>query len=393
MKIALYGQIDNDTKFDFTYPDVFVPTRVTEKDAWLRAISDPRDARFFTTERVYAMWRNELGNYYALIEPNKNDARNGYLILTLFTGHSRPQSGAFVLSVLTHLEQMIIGQGIRDHQYLDEYLSTLSNSFVADRAPFTNTKKSSAKAFRTYSSQSQLEQLIMKASQEENSRYDRVLLVPKEAVPDQLTSAYVEVKDPVVVPRQERPAPMLREQKGKPAEQKVWQQRLTWFGLGVITGIVLMLLFRSCGNDDESEITTVTSTVQTTDSVSQNKEVTDSQPASQDLEKQIKSYMKRIDVWEQDSMRIIQAYDDLFRYIQNGDIDGILNSSYSNLPENDPYLNGLWKKAVRQLREINDKDKAVIDRAKLKLKTMTKDKKCDLAKLLTELTKTNNGEY
>lgn len=111
-KIALYGQIDNDSKYGFTYPDNFNPINMAPKDEWLRSVIEPRDARVFKTdEPIYTIWKNEHGNYYATIVPNKKDSRNGYLILALFVGKMQVKSGKTLVGILTELIHMIIEQG------------------------------------------------------------------------------------------------------------------------------------------------------------------------------------------------------------------------------------------------------------------------------------------
>ena len=195
-KIALYGQIDNDTKFGFTYPDSFNPINVTPKDDWLRSISEPRDARVFKTDDpIYTIWKNEHGNYYASIFPNKKDSRNGYLILTLFVGKMQPKSGKRLESILTDLIQMIVEQEVRDKERVAAYLDTVADAFEADNVPASTAQKSPQKAFRAYASEDELFDLLQNINQEEYNGYKRVMLVPRASVPTQLTTDYVELKN------------------------------------------------------------------------------------------------------------------------------------------------------------------------------------------------------
>ena len=182
IKIALYGQIDNDTKFGFTYPDEFNPAMNLPKDAWLKTISDPRDAREFQTAHLYAIWKGPLGNYYAVIVPNRYDTRNGYIMLTLFVGKQVPRNGKVIIDALAHLEQMLINEGITDRQAVAAYLETIKGEFDMDLTIPSDVVKSRIKAFRTYADERELAELFMYPNQAEYESFNRVLIVPRSSV-------------------------------------------------------------------------------------------------------------------------------------------------------------------------------------------------------------------
>lgn len=194
MNIALYGQFDNDTKFVFTYPNDFNPALATAKDAWLKSIRDPRDAREFKAERIYAIWKdNEGNNYYGLIVPNKQDYRNGYILLAVFIGKQLPISGHIIIDILNSLEKILIVDGIRDKQLVSRYVETVSNDFVADFSTPDIVQKSQSKAFRLYEDESELAELLLYPNQPEYASFYRVLFVPKHSAPHITPANYMEL--------------------------------------------------------------------------------------------------------------------------------------------------------------------------------------------------------
>lgn len=184
MKIALYGQFESDTKFGFTFPDEFNPALNRPEDAWLRNVGDPRDAREFErAQRIYALWKSVEGNYYATIVPNVHDTRAGYIMLMLFVGRRVPTSGHDLITAMNVLEQKLIGEELRDRQAVAQLLQSLHCEFTKDNTlPTNNVVKSRLKAFRTYSNEAELADIFLYPNQMEYEQFNRVLLVPREAM-------------------------------------------------------------------------------------------------------------------------------------------------------------------------------------------------------------------
>ena len=108
VKVDVYSGKNEHT---FTYPDVFNPARLSDKDEWLRAISDLRDdARKFKSEEVYAFWKNQNGNYYSIIIPDRKDTREGRIMITVFTGKYLVTNGKQVITTLQRLKQLADGE-------------------------------------------------------------------------------------------------------------------------------------------------------------------------------------------------------------------------------------------------------------------------------------------
>ena len=197
IRIALYGQFDNDTKFAFTYPDDFNPALAGPKDAWLKSIRDPRDAREFNAERIYTLWKDVEGNYYGVIVPNRNDTRNGYILLTLFVGTQLPTSGHVIINALQQLEQMLITEGQRDKQLVGQYVDSIRHFFVTDISVPATTQKVQTRAFRLYDDELELADLLLYPNQQEYAPFARILLVPKKNAPQNALVNYQELHNTI----------------------------------------------------------------------------------------------------------------------------------------------------------------------------------------------------
>ena len=204
-KIAINGQIDNDYKIGFTYPKPFDPARFSSEDEWLKSLTDPRIARPFNSDKIFVYWKNEFGNYYSLIIPNTLDARDGKLMLTIFTGEHIVSSGKMVIEVLSKLSDGLVP----NLKYLaswqanpeilnriDILLSDLESSYSDDNYTSLNQTKNNI-AYRAYSSQEELEEIIQFPNQVEYENYKKILIVPQPSVPAQLPAGYEEVKSKI----------------------------------------------------------------------------------------------------------------------------------------------------------------------------------------------------
>ena len=195
IKVDVYGQADNDTKHVFTYPDVFDPTRPSERDNWLRAISDPRDARIFSSKEIYAYWKNRLGNYYSLIVPNMRDSRGGLLMITIFTGEYVATDGKQVIMALQRLKRLADDEP--DKSYVARVIEVFAECLNQNPYPAKNEATSNEKAFRRYKSELELAEIFQFPEQEEYVAYKRLLIVPATSVPVQLPTGYKEVTSPI----------------------------------------------------------------------------------------------------------------------------------------------------------------------------------------------------
>ena len=195
IKVDVYGQADNDTKHVFTYPDAFNPALASEKDNWLRAISDPRDARAFTTDEVYAYMKNQFGNYYSIIVPNRQDTRNGLMMVTIFTDAYMAADGKAVITALQRLKRLAEGEPDRD--YVASVIEDFAKNLTPDNTPAHAPAAGSEKTFRRYKSDMELAEIFQFTDQAEYAGGKRLLIVPAEAVPAQLPAGYKEITEKI----------------------------------------------------------------------------------------------------------------------------------------------------------------------------------------------------
>ena len=87
IRVALYGQYGNDTRYEFTWPEPFNPFDTSGRFQWLRSFTDPRLLRSFPgAGRCYLLWSTADGFYYGLCTLQPDDPRGGCALTALFTG-------------------------------------------------------------------------------------------------------------------------------------------------------------------------------------------------------------------------------------------------------------------------------------------------------------------
>ena len=190
IKVDVYGQTDKDTKRYFDYPDAFDRTN-KESYEWLTSISDPRDIRAFNADEIYAYWKNELGNYYAIIVQNKMDTRGGYLMITVFAGKYMAADGKAVITALQRLKKLAEDEPNRD--YVKSVVDDLAGHLTPDNAPAHAPEAGSRKIFRKYDSNDELAEILQFTDQAEYAGGKRLLIVSEDKVPATLPEDYKEI--------------------------------------------------------------------------------------------------------------------------------------------------------------------------------------------------------
>lgn len=207
IRLAIKGQIGDDTKLGYTYPDKFNPALSTSDDDWLHSVTDPRDARNFDTEKVYAVWKSEQGNYYAIIVPSKYDTRNGRLMITLFTGRKIFSNGKIVIETLNTIRNIVDGKWSDDHKSLNIQNEDIqkhildAESFLSNGYNTVSQDKTNTKVYRTYSNESELENFLKFPNQPEYNQYKRILFVPQDCIAKspQVTANFREITGQIKV--------------------------------------------------------------------------------------------------------------------------------------------------------------------------------------------------
>lgn len=199
LKIALSGQVERDTRIAYTYPEPFDPmASAASTPRWLRSIFDPRDARNFNTDKVYAFWTGPEGNYYGMIVPSPNDTRNGRLMITIFAGKNIIRSGEELAAVFDTLQSLLIERdpATVDRMVIEQLLSRLT---LTPQPHPAKSNPSGPIGYRDYASNAELFTQLANCDQTYYSTYRRVLFVSTLALPPLQTIGLAKISDPVVV--------------------------------------------------------------------------------------------------------------------------------------------------------------------------------------------------
>lgn len=216
IKLALYGQVDNDTRIAYTFPEKYVPENPASADPWLRGLFDPRDARNFNTEKVYVFWHiKDQGNCYGMIIPSRGDSRDGRLLIALFVGPNVVRDGRKLITAFTALED-VFGTRKNFNPESAEIAKILSQITLAPDQLRTRGNASGDIGYRPYTGIDELAKILSNCDQKSYFPMRRILFVDRSALPPIHSAGYTEITAPIVVfnpldghssPRDARPAP------------------------------------------------------------------------------------------------------------------------------------------------------------------------------------------
>lgn len=198
IKIAVNGQVGNDTQVYYTWPDAFDPARFTARDEWLRNLYDPRDdVRGFTGNRFYTLSKTAAGNYYSVTVPNVHDARNGWLMLSFFTGRAILDSGHALLEAFAVLEQTLLNVTVTPNAaVVAQVAASLQAHLQEDKGqPFASTGMQ--KGCRPYTTMQEVETFFDWPNQADYEKFRRILLVPSNGAPMTLPQGFSPVTSPI----------------------------------------------------------------------------------------------------------------------------------------------------------------------------------------------------
>ena len=115
IKVDLYGQFDDDTRHEFTYPSKLLNQySFTEATVWAKSISDPRALHGKICKAgadCYVIWGNEYGNYFSYITRNSRDSRGGMAMVTFFVERNHICDGKDIYEALNKLSHKLIVNG------------------------------------------------------------------------------------------------------------------------------------------------------------------------------------------------------------------------------------------------------------------------------------------
>ena len=199
IKVDLYGQFDDDTRHECTYPVKLASQySFTEETVWAKSIVDPRGLHGKACKpgtECYVMWANQYGNYFSYITRNPRDSRGGMAMVTFFVSRNKVCDGRDILSSLRKLSDRLIVNGDYSYSGIEEDITNLrmsrSTHVIPQRAVAKDVSSTEPRiGFKEYTDTKELEEIFTFIEQKEYSSYDKIILVKRE-----------DVKENIMVPR------------------------------------------------------------------------------------------------------------------------------------------------------------------------------------------------
>ena len=201
IRVALYGQYGNDTRFEFTWPEPFNPLDTSGRFQWLRSFTDPRLLREFPgAGRCHLLWSTAEGFYYGLVSLQPDDPRGGCALTALFTGRRVFTDGRAAVACLEALHRLLVAEGVRDAAQVEACLAAqLSPRTLAQAAPTPAPAAPKVTiGYRAYNTEAELAELLAFRRQKAHEPYNYVVLVEGRCAPAAGTpGAPVRIADPL----------------------------------------------------------------------------------------------------------------------------------------------------------------------------------------------------
>ena len=195
IKVDLYGQFDDDTRHECTYPVKLANQySFTEETVWAKSIVDPRGLHGKVCKpgtECYVMWANQYGNYFSYITRNPRDSRGGMAMVTFFVNRNKVCDGRDILSSLRKLSNRLIVSGDYSYSGIEEDITDLRISRSTHVLPLRVLAKDSVSTeprigFKEYTDAKDLEEIFTFIEQKEYSSYDKIIVVKREDVKDNI---------------------------------------------------------------------------------------------------------------------------------------------------------------------------------------------------------------
>ena len=164
INIGVYGQdIDMNTgarttRLAYSYTASAGPQQ-SENEDWKRAFFEPRDARAFNTNEIFAIWFDKDSIFYGIIFP-VNDAGDGRKVLAINVKRLVSNNGSMIIQVLRKLRDLyeITGSEM-NNEVIDSLLQPFDQSLTKSYVAF-NPASSNIKGYRVYSSEAELAKML-----------------------------------------------------------------------------------------------------------------------------------------------------------------------------------------------------------------------------------------
>lgn len=195
VKVDLYGQFDDDTRHECTYPVKLASQySFTEETVWAKSIVDPRGLHGKVCKPgtdCYVMWANQYGNYFSYIARNPRDSRGGMAMVTFFVGKNKVCDGRDILSALRKLSNRLIVAGNYSYDGIEEDITDLRISRSAHSLPQRIVAKDAVITeprigYKEYTDEKNLEEIFTFIEQKEYSSFDKIIVVKREDVKENI---------------------------------------------------------------------------------------------------------------------------------------------------------------------------------------------------------------
>jgi len=164
INVGVYGQdIDvktgaRGTRVTYNY-STSTSSASPNNDDWIRAFFDPRDARDFNSNELFAVWFDNDSIFYGIVFPT-NDAGDGRKILAINVRRLISQDGSVIISTLRNLRDLyLIGKNSMKEDVVDTLLLSFDESLIHNNS-FYKPVTSNLKGYRCYTSESELAQML-----------------------------------------------------------------------------------------------------------------------------------------------------------------------------------------------------------------------------------------
>ena len=141
---------------------------------------EPRLARDFNSNEIFALWSNEEGTFYGVVIPT-NDYGDGRILLAINIKKAIVSDGQTVVDTLRQLRDYYINSnGNLDNGKIEEMLTFLDNSLIqSGNISYEHTTSAhNISGYRVYSTREELAIILTYPHQQEYSSYECIFVTP-----------------------------------------------------------------------------------------------------------------------------------------------------------------------------------------------------------------------
>lgn len=199
IKVDLYGQFDDDTRHEFTYPSKLLNQySFTEATVWAKSISDPRALHGKICKAgadCYVIWGNEYGNYFSYITRNSRDSRGGMAMVTFFVERNHICDGKDIYEALNKLSHKLIVNGDYSNESVEEIINDIavytSTKCIPSRINKNTTSSEPTYGYKVFANKEELIDILTFIAQGGYASYDKIILAKDGNVKDNIAIQHI----------------------------------------------------------------------------------------------------------------------------------------------------------------------------------------------------------